>query len=422
MVGIAAENDGRCVMWNVPPVLIAGDLANVVQTITMDTDIGNLFDFLGQPGGVRNVSITVDGADVGNILITTEWALGSTFEFIAINGGRFLGDGGDAGAGGADFGATGEAGLPGQDGGHAITNQGTYPVSIDVDDGFLFGGGGGGGGGSYTDTGTGGDAGGGGGGGQGYNGGAAGAGGSPSIGIPPPTPGSPGTRFNNGLGGIAGGFTDVDGGGGDGGGFGLGGRTGRSSNIIQGVGGFGSFFYYGGLGGNAGRAYSGSNLTLSGVDDEATLRAAGRILGETGPDYLTVPGFSFNFFGFDIQPTNDNIGISFQSGGATLEINTTGAPPTPSTLYYLTGGTGTGANYQVRTSGRTNDSDPSYWDTGAGAGVWQTISVLRQYFENYTASGTAAHLMEMRRSDIPGVGADDVMASFYVKVSMESEP
>ena len=409
-------------VFYVPPPLFAGSAADIELVIDSDTYIGDLYVFLGSPTGKKNVLITLDGADAGEISITTDWAIGSTFEFVAINGGRYIGEGGNGGAGGIDLGATGEAGGPGTDGTPAIENLGTYAVSINVDDGFLFGGGGGGGGGSYNDTGTGGDAGGGGGGGQGWSGGAGGAAGI-NIGLPPATPGTAGTRTAAGAAGSGGGISATTSAGGAGGTWGLGGRTGRSTNMLQGVGFAASFFYYGGLGGDAGEAYKGTNLTLSGATSEADLRTAGRILGEigTGGGYLTLPS-NFNFWGFDIQPTNDNIGISFSQLGYTQEIDTTSSP-SASTQYFITGGSGTGANYQVRTRGLSGDSDPSYWDTSAaGAGTWVTVSSLRQYYENFTGGGSAGHLMEMRRSDIPSVGADDVMASFYVKVTMESEP
>jgi hypothetical protein len=408
-------------MWRIPSPLMAGESGQQSVTITTETYVGDLFTFLGSPTGKKDFTITVDGVDAGVIEISTSFTAGSTFTFVAINGGRFIGEAGAGGDGADDLGATGGTPTEGGNGGPAIRNFGTYPVSIDVDSGFLFGGGGGGGGGSYTDTGTGGDAGGGGGGGQGWTGGAGGSAGT-QIGVPPPGNGTAGTRINAGAAGIHPNSDTSSGG--AGGTWGLGGRTGRSSNILQGVGAASNFTYYGGLGGDAGRAYSGGNLTLSGAKSEATLRSEGRILGETGPNYLTVPSFSFYFAGFDIQPTNDNMGISFQSTGATLEVNTT-ISPSPSTQYYLTGGTGTGSDYQVRVPARTGDSDPSYWGNPEGiAGTWFTINTLRQWYQNFTGLGARASLFEMRRADIPGTTStsDEVMASFYVRVIMESEP
>lgn len=409
-------------MWRVPQPLLAGSSQeSLVVTVDSDTLVGDLYTYLGSPSGVKNVTFTVDGADVGDIIISNSFAAGSTFQFTAVNNGRFLGLGGAGGAGGPDFGATGEAGGAGTDGGAAITNNSTYPVSINVDNGFLLGGGGGGGGGAYTDTGTGGDGGGGGGGGQGYTGGT-GGGSGPSIGLPPPYDGTPGTRSSAGTGGLAGGVTLSGGAGGNGGTWGLGGVTGDSSNILSGIGFAASFFYYGGLGGQAGEAYLGPSgtLTLNGASSEATLRAASRILGETGP-YLNVPGFSLTFWGADIQPTDDNIGIKFLSNGNVQELNTT-KTETVYTQYYIGGG-GTGANYEVRVP--PDQTDNTYWGNPAAAeGTWVTISTLQQWYQNYTGLGAKAGLFELRRSDIPGTTStsNEVMASFYVKVTMESEP
>lgn len=407
-------------MWRSPLPLFGGG-GDISVVIDSDTYIGDLFVWLGSPTGIRAVQITADAADVGEIWIPTDFAVGSTFEFIGINGGRFLGEGGNGGGGGADFGSTGEAGAPGSDGRPAIQNFGTYPVSIDVDDGFLFGGGGGGGGGAYTDTGTGGDAGGGGGGGQGWSGGALGLGGN-SIGLPPAEDGTAGTRLTAGAGGDGGGLSPVNGAGGGGGTWGLGGRSGRTSDLLSGVGFGASFFYYGGLGGQAGAAYQGGNLTLSGVETEATLRAQGRILGEIGPDYITVPSFSLNYWSGEVGiPYNGNAGINFLSTGATLEIDTNSSP-TASTVYYLTGGSGTGADYQVRIRGLSGDREGTISTSAAADGTWVQININRQWFNNFTGTGRWAALFELRRNDIPSVGADDVMASFFVKSVYEAEP
>jgi len=402
-------------MWRIPSPLISGSGADIVETITSDTYIGDLYTYLGSPAGVKAVVLTVDAANAGEIIISNSFAIGSTFSFIAINGGRILGVGGNGGIGGADFGATGEAGGSGSSGSAGIKNFGTYPVSINVDDGYLFGGGGGGGGGAYTDTGTGGDAGGGGGGGQGFNGGAGGTVG-PYLGVPAPVAGTAGTISTAGAGGAGGGTSIVDGAGGGGGTWGLGGKTGRSSNIAS-FGSLGSYFYYGGNGGDAGDAYNGvSAATLSGVASETALRAAGRILGEFNRPKLVLP----NFFSFDgSSATAGNIGISFQSTGATLEINSTKST-SPSTVYYLTNGEGTGSNYEVRVRGLSGDVDGSFATQAAVPGTWVDISTLRQWYWS-VLNQTKAALFEIRRADIVGTTStsDEVMQSFYAKVSHE---
>lgn len=400
-------------MWRIPSPLISGSGADIVETITSDTYIGDLYTYLGSPAGVKAVVLTVDAVLAGEIIISNSFAIGSTFSFIAINGGRFVGVGGNGGAGGPDFGATGEAGVAGTSGSAAIKNNGTYPVSINVDDGYLFGGGGGGGGGSYTDTGTDGDAGGGGGGGQGFYGGTGGTVG-PYLGVPAPVAGTAGTISTAGAGGTSGGLSEGDGG--DGGTWGLGGKTGRSSNLVS-FGSFGSFFYYGGNGGDAGDAYNGvSAATLSGATSETALRAAGRILGEFNRPKLVLPS-TFSFDGS--SATAANIGISFQSTGATLEINSTQSP-SPSTVYYLTNGSGTGSNYEVRVRGLSGDVDGTFATQAAVPGTWADISTLRQWYWS-VLNQTKGALFEIRRADIVGTTStsDEVMQSFYVKVSHE---
>lgn len=417
-------------MWRIPPPLVAGIGDAQSALITSDTYVGDLYTYLGSPSGRQDVTITVDGADAGEIIITNAWTAGSTFTFIATNNGRILGMGGAGGAGAPDLGATGDVATAGTSGTAAITNQGNYSVAIDADDGYIYGGGGGGGGGSYTDTGAGGDPGGGGGGGQGWTGGAGGAAGNPFTGVPAPTAGTAGTRSLAGSGGSGGGVTIGTSDGGDGGTWGLGGATGRSSDMLVGFGEFAVFLYHGGLGGSAGRAYSSSasQATYSGAKSEATLRSEGRIKGETGGggNYLVLPSFNFNVVGFDIQPTNDSIGVGFQSDGAYLKVDTTKVPaPTPSTTYWLTGGSGTGSEWEVRERGETGDTDGGAWTSQAAVpGTWVQLSTFMQWSKNYTGSGAKAALFEFRRSDIPGTTStsDEVMGSVFVKIAISSEP
>jgi hypothetical protein len=391
--------------------------------ITSDTYVGDLFTFLGSPAGRRDVTITVDNADAGEIIISTAWTAGSTFTFIAQNGGRFLGVGGAGATGGGDIGATGTAAGNGANGGHAILNLGSYAVSIDIDDGYLYGGGGGGGGGSYTDTGAGGDAGGGGGGGQGFNGasneyGGLGGLGGVQIGVPPPSSGTDGSITMPGTGGIGGGVTIGTSDGGNGGAWGLGGRSGRSSNILSGIGNLAQFLYNGGIGGRSGDAYRGTTpATLIGASSEASLRSNDRMYGDFGPDYITLP---FALTSALEATVLENSGHSFLTTGATLEINTT-TTPVASTSYYLTGGTGVGANIEVRARGLTGDTDGTWTQTGAVDGTWVDIGTLRQWYkssDNYSAVGA---LFEMRRTDLTSTVLtsypDAVMASFFIKAT-----
>jgi hypothetical protein len=131
-------------MWRIPPPLVAGIGDAQSALITSDTYVGDLYTYLGSPSGRQDVTITVDGADAGEIIITNAWTAGSTFTFIATNNGRILGMGGAGGAGAPDLGATGDVATAGTSGTAAITNQGNYSVAIDADDGYIYGGGGGG--------------------------------------------------------------------------------------------------------------------------------------------------------------------------------------------------------------------------------------------------------------------------------------
>lgn len=410
-------------MWTIPPPFMSGSANASSALITSDTYVGDLFTFLGSPAGRQDVTITVDNADAGEIIISTAWTAGSTFTFIAQNGGRFLGVGGAGATGGGDIGATGTSAGNGGDGGSAILNLGSYAVSIDIDDGYLYGGGGGGGGGSYTDTGAGGDAGGGGGGGQGFNGasneyGGVGGLGGVQIGVPPPGPGTDGSITMPGTGGLGGGVTIGTSDGGNGGSWGLGGYSGRSSNILSGIGNLAQFLYNGGLGGRSGDAYRGTTAaTLIGASSETTLRSNNRMYGDFGPDYITLP---FALTSALEAAVLEDSGHSFLSTGATLEINTT-TTPVASTSYYLTGGTGTGANIEVRARGLTGDTDGTWTQTGAVDGTWVDISTLRQWYkssDNYSAVGA---LFEMRRTDLTSTVLtaypDAVMASFFVKAT-----
>jgi hypothetical protein len=158
------------------------------------------------------------------------------------------------------------------------------------------------------------------------------------------------------------------------------------------------------------------------------LRSEGRIKGETGGggNYLVLPSFNFNVVGFDIQPTSDSVGVGFQSDGAYLKVDTTKVPaPTPSTTYWLTGGSGTGSEWEVRERGETGDTDGGAWTfQSAVPGTWVQIDTFRQWTKNYTGSGAKAALFEFRRSDIPGTTStsDEVMGSVFVKIAISSEP
>ena len=407
-------------MFRIPAPLIASAGGQAFVTLTSDVLIGNLWTYLGSPTGATDVILTVDTADVGDIQITNDWAAGSTFQINIINGGRVLGLGGAGGAGGADYTGYGDAGHPGSPGGAAISSNG-FPVNVNLDTGYLFGGGGGGGGGSWAIS-VSGDAGGGGGGGQGWSGGAGGAAGSPYTGLPAPTAGSPGSRTDFGDGGFGGGLSSVAAAGGDGGAFGLGGHTGRSSQIIS-PGGT-SFLRPAGLGGLAGKAFygiGGATMTLNGSSDEATLRASGRILGETGRKSLLLPDF-FNVFVVVPWPTPG-------TGSGSFRLKSDGdmekAKPaiTVVTEHWINGTeTDIGANYEVRNRILSGDNAASGWDAEPGtAGTWLSLSSDRTWTKDFSGYGAMGGLIEVRRADIPSVGADDVMGAFWARINAETD-
>ena len=412
-------------MWRIPLSLIAGQQNSFIQTFSADEFIGNLYTYLGSPTGQVSVNWTIDGCDLGQIEIPNNFGVGSTFTFTCIKNGRILGVGGDGGDGGTDFGATGEGGTPGSNGGFALSSDG-FAVNVNIDDGYLFGGGGGGGGGSYEDTGTGGDAGGGGGGGQGYNGGTGGIAGN-NIGLAPASNGANGTRNNAGAGGVQGGLSNPNSGG-DGGVWGSGGQTGKTTDIrsLTGIG-----FYRGGVGGRAGHAFlpaNGGSITYSGAKSEATLRSEGRVKGLVS---TFIP--AYNGSGAQNESVNisvaglNNAGIIFELNG-NLSKGNLSASPTLLTNRWLTATNGTeAAKYEIRernnqgniTTGQDVDGT---WSTRVNVtpGTWSALTVDRQQSFALNNFNTSATLMEIRRNDVPGNPDTEIICSFFVTVTDEN--
>lgn len=411
-------------MWRIPLPLFAGNSGIFTTTFTADEYIGDLFQYLGQPTGPVTVNFTADGVDLGEIIITNEFQPGSTFTFNAINGGRIVGEGGNGGDGGADFGASGDSGTRGQDGTPAIRSNG-FNVNVNVDAGFLLGGGGGGGGGAYTNTDPilgNGDAGGGGGGGQGWSGGVGGSGGNPSTGFPGPTDGGDGTRVGPGGGGDAGGVTAASGAGGDGGIWGAGGDTGRSS--VPGLIG-GSFVLIGGIGGQAGEAFLGTNgatINLTGSKSEATLRSEGRIKGETAELVIDLPNNYLSLALLIMGDTNITVGSTFRSDGDLAKIDSRVADVL-NPEFWLNGTlVGVGSNYDIRRRGLSQDGTGT-WFTAPAETTWTSLSTNQGLLlqETYPASVTATALVEIRRADLPaGSDTNEHLASIFVGASVDS--
>lgn len=410
-------------MWRIPSPLFSGAQGNFVETFTTDELIGDLFTYLGSPSGVATVNWTIDGADLGNIIISNSFAPGSTFTFTCISGGRILGLGGNGGRGGDDFGTTGEAGFPGSAGGPALSSNG-FTVDVDIDDGFLLGGGGGGGGGSFDPGND--DSGGGGGGGQGWNGGTGGAAGA-SIGLAPSTAGQAGTRSAPGTGGLQGGLSNPNSGG-NGGKFGSGGQTGITWDNVtpNGVG-----PYRGGIGGRAGHAFSpsgGAALNLTGMKSEATLRSEGRIKGMVTsiiPAYGPISNESANV---SISGAN-NTGITMQTNGNLLRGNLSGTPTTLTTRWLTATSSAEAAKYEVRernnlgsiTAGEDVAGTTFALRVNATPGNWSALTSARSQAIN-SSSGiqTGGTLLEIRRNDVPGNPDDEIICQFFVTATDEN--
>lgn len=395
-------------MWRIPAPLIAGG-GNFTETFTADEYIGNLYTYLGSPSSPTVVNWQIDGCDLGEIIIPNTFAPGSSFSFTCVNGGRILGEGGAGGVGGADFGTTGDTAGNGNSGTPAISSNG-FNVSLNIDDGFLFGGGGGGGGGAYSAQTGYGHPGGGGGGGQGWSGGSGGSAGAPS-GVPSAANGGPGSRVGAGAGGSGAAIIDdpVNNDGGAGGTWGLGGRTGIITDLLDAS---GNFLYYGGLGGQAGAAFSGFNggsLTLTGSSSETTLRSQGRILGQTSAPYLLSP-----FFHIVSVTSVQTGGIRFETDGDLTKVKPT---PETQTAFWLNGSlAAVGSNYEARVTNLTlqpNAKDGTFSTSAAADGTWISISAAREWNKAFAGADRVAALFDVRRNDHPGVGADDVMMSFY---------
>jgi hypothetical protein len=237
--------------------------------------------------------------------------------------------------------------------------------------------------------------------------------------------GAAGSRLASGSGG-SGANTTTDNRGGDGGGFGLGGRTGISTDIQSGSFGFETLFLNGGRGGTAGEAFkgiNGSTLTLTGSKSEATLRSEGRILGETSTNRIVVPS-KFSVFGATTMgESNIAIGPVFKSDGNIDRDPGTGSITTTTTNWLNGSSAGVGASYEIRASSVAGQSDNTgVWLSRPTPGTWVSLSVNVPFYvdASYPTTESATHLVEIRRDDIAGVGIDDVMGSLFIEILAEA--
>lgn len=375
-------------IWSRPPVLMGSGITHI--TITEDTWIGNLWDYLSNPPAPVEVIFIVDGADAGGIFIPLDFAGGSTFSFTAINSGRFLGIGGAGGDGGDDQGGTGTNGSHGTSGGTAISSH--FNFDLDIDDGFMYGGGGGGGGSSFEDDGATGTPGGGGGGGQGFTGdgvlGAEGGDAGSSQGLPPGQNGGDGSNSSPGLGGAGGGALTA----GDGGDWGHGGRIGGSEDVSAGGGRGGS----GGAAGNAFFSQSGAIATITGTLTEAQLRTGGKIIGEFGAR-IAMSNYRVSF----ALTTGPSVTVGHEfvnnAGGTYRDIDSNSGN-TDFADIYANGPDITPADYEVRDVLGTRSGTWTV-DPAGSEGDWRGLGTTRTWTISAGTFKFTRQFFELKRAD-----------------------
>lgn len=414
-------------MWR-NPLLIAGQGESAQVFITERTEQADLYVLLGQPSTPINWEITVDGVEMLGFRIENTFPAGSTFTFTLINGAQIIGFGGFGGNGG-DVSTTSEGpGVRGGAGGAAIDS--VFDISVNADDGYLFGGGGGGGGGAgyKVPSSTSRIAGSGGGGGAGFKNTID----SPSFpsGFFTSSPGIAGTGYTGAApsnGGFGNGATPGVGGananaGGEGGLYGSAGLAGTGLNPFT-----QQFFNAtGGAGGNAGRAFygrSGSSMTLTGSKSEATLRAEGRIKGQSKAPYFTGGSdTAIGNSGSDNRYSNEasvgatsTHGFVFNSDGS-LQFLDGGSDPLRTNLW-LKGTGAVGADFEMRQVSGPGTTQTGTWDTEASAiNTWISLASNRTYSFSH-GGGTirsCGRLFEFRRADVPGNPDDEILGRLWL--------
>ena len=401
-------------MWRIPAPLIGGG-ADVIQTITSEVKIGDLYTYLGSPPNPVDVNITIDGVDVGCIIISSSFAGGSTFQFNCVNGGRILGLGG-AGGDGTNYSGIPSGGTRGEDGTAAMSSDG-FAVLVDIDDGFLLGGGGGGGGGGAQQTGAfTGAAGGGGGGGCGFDVTFGGNGGN-QAGVPPGFPGANGGRDLGGLGG-AGGTPVFSNGGGNGGFWGTGGQAGDQVSQYASAG----FLLSNAAktGGRAGAAFlplNGANITFIGAKTEATLRSEQRILGSTESDFVVYGFVTFQTSADVSVPGSSTTGTTFRSDGNINQGDLSGGGPLITSQWLPTTNATEAVKYEIRERNGANDVSGTWASrVNVTPGDWSALTSSRtQSISSASGIQGAVTMMEIRRADYTGL-----VATFYCRARDEN--
>lgn len=399
-------------MWRTPLPLIAG-ANDYIRTFQADEWIGDLFTYLGSPSLPLRVEITADNCDLGGIYISSNFAPGSTFDLIGVNGGRFIGAGGNGGNGGNDNGASATSGTNGTDGGHAVASEG-FTVNIDIDDGYLLGGGGGGGGASGADRGATADPGGGGGGGAGFTGqGGFGGDAGTGTGSPPASDGQDGDALGPGSGGAGGGTTNPIPDGGDGGGYGHAGYQGYHDGGLYNA-------RRAGVPGSAGNAFApisgAANVVFSGSQTEAQLRTSNRIKGETEGFIVlhkTVTAFGSSMASF-------TLGWTWSTNGRITRVNSLSGNSEYNNYWWRDTFNGTtqanldNTQYEIVQDSATEASGLG-WDINFLAqDTYYVLSQIRNVSMTDSAFRFAGQLFRIRR-----VGETGDLAAGYYQADME---
>jgi len=267
-------------MWDVPfPLMVGGggsknlvidsDLVTGYTTIVDGRSYVGAYDLYrecGYPTEPTSVVLTINSAaKCAMVIVSNDFASGSSVGIVVSGSAQVVGAGGQGGDGGyADDGIAMDGG-PGQAGGAALLLS--RNISLNIDDGYLYGGGGGGGGGAGAISSNGGS---GGGGGRGFNNAPGGAGEWVNG-----TDGTAGSITAPGVGGT--GAAD----GGAGGNWGSAGTDGADTGKNGGAGGAAGYAILGRV--------SGVVVTLTGAKNLSTLTSEGRLLGS-----YSVPGGSIS--------------------------------------------------------------------------------------------------------------------------------
>ena len=393
------------------------------------TLVGNLWEFLGSPPGILDVVFVVDSCDAGNIIVTNDFAPGSTFQFTCINAGRIIGLGGNGGNGGNDS-ALGfsNGGQFGGKGGTALKADAGILCNVDIDDGFLMGGGGGGGGGSYQRTSPTpttlpirGDPGCGGGGGAGFSTTSGGEPGLNTIDGPEGRPGKDGGPDGGADGGVNRGLAEETDGG-NGGEWGGGGDTGMTSNFSSFPGtGFNFARSRGGIGGRGGRAFdpNGGAIAFNGATGVNTLRSQERLRGEITEIVASLNGGNWTILRV-IDEATSTVGVNFHRSGAMTLTSSPGSNSNKPNQWATDDSQADfGDDYEVRIRKRGNSEDKFQIDNEASPqGTFVALTSNKLWNGAIGQPDEGGALYQIRLASAP---EGDWIQSYYISTQNEDQ-